>query len=210
MLSFSFYIPIAQKALGQEIWSHLVRTSAQIPQGLLSWLLKGFPYILTWQLGKGQLSVLGSHFPQSFFWDGTTVARRWVSPVWDSPASGKSQVRKVMWQVLGSTTAATSWGPQELQVLCKFAPLTGIPRGLRSQAYPCALPKSETCFGEERTYLRGSKWTNHICFPQPHTTLSSCGCLNIQCSMTGKCWSSHQNCLEHGNGWWAALCSHIG
>lgn len=28
--------------------------------------------------------------------------------------------------------------------------------------------------------------------------------------MTGKCWSSHQNCLEHGGGWWSALCSHVG
>lgn len=81
-------------------------------------------------------------------------------PVWDSPANWKFQVKHVVWQVLGSMTVATSWGAQELQVLWGFTFLTSIPRGLRSQAYPCALPRSATCFVEERTYLRGLKWTN--------------------------------------------------
>lgn len=162
MLSFSFYIHIAQKALGQEIWSHLVGTSAQTPQGLLSWLLKGFLYIPIWHLGKGQPSVLGSHFPQSLFWDGTTAQEDEliIPPVWDNTTNWKFQVKQVMWQVLGSMTVATSWGPQELQVLWGFAFLTSIPRGLRSQAYPRALPRSATSFVEERTYLRGLKWTN--------------------------------------------------
>lgn len=35
------------------------------------------------------------------------------------------------------------------------------------------------CRGED---FRGFKWTNQIFFPQSHTTLFSCGCLNTQCS----------------------------
>jgi len=76
MLSFSFYIHIAQKALGQENMKSSCQDLSANTTTSFELGAQRLSAIPTWELRDGQLHALQGHFSQSFFWNGTAIAGR--------------------------------------------------------------------------------------------------------------------------------------
>lgn len=206
----AFIYILLKKPWGRKIWSHPVRTSALIPLGLLSWVLKGFLSIHTWQLRNGQLCVLGSNFSQSFFWDGTAVAGRWTLQYRIAQLMGNPKYSR-SWGKPWGAWQQPSAGVRIAQQSCRLC------EGLLSwPALPGAWGARLVHVFSQRAMCRGEgllngglngqiRYASHSHTPP---TLSSCGCLNSQHSMIGeRCGpvGSCQNCVERETEQWLTL-----